>query len=533
MWMRNSALGGLAGALALAGLMAASGAARAADGEAILNARCGACHTEEEGGLSRIRGQRKTPEGWLMTIVRMGIMHGVEVPADEQRALVKYLADTQGLAPSEAAPYRYMLEREPAHIEDFPPEYFYMCARCHSGARGALQRRTKEEWRRHIDFHLGQWPTTEYQFYGRDREWYQIASTETVDWLTEHFPFDSQAWADWKGHTVDLSGDWRWVGRGPGIGFHNGITTLEPTGDDTYSATVHEFMPDGSEVVSTGRSILYTGYEYRERSTEEGSGDTYLAIGTVDPDGSSGEGRFMLAAQDEMGGRFHVVRIRDGHSEVMAVDPPHIRAGAEAEIAIHGTGLNGAPDLGPGIEVVKTVSSGATTVVVMAKAAADAALGPRAVKVGAASAGDALVVYDKVDRVAVEPGYAIARVGEGGGKRPDQFALFDAVGYMAGADGEAGTDDDVRIGPMDATWSVEPWDEVAEELDDVRFAGQMNPATGIYDPADAGLNPARPYNTNNAGNLKVIGTVDDGGNAVSGEGQLLVTVQRWNDPPIR
>ena len=28
-------------------------------------------------------------------------------------------------------------------------------------------------------------------------------------------------------------------------------------------------------------------------------------------------------------------------------------------------------------------------------------------------------------------------------------------------------------------------------------------------------------------------TVDDGGRAVSGEGQLLVTVQRWNDPPIR
>jgi hypothetical protein len=31
----------------------------------------------------------------------------------------------------------------------------------------------------------------------------------------------------------------------------------------------------------------------------------------------------------------------------------------------------------------------------------------------------------------------------------------------------------------------------------------------------------------------VVGTVDDGSGAVSGEGQLIVTVQRWNDPPIR
>ena len=117
----------------------ASAATADDEAESILNARCGACHADEGTGLSRINGQRKTPEGWLMTIVRMGIMHGVEVPPDEKRTLIKYLADTQGLAPSESAPYRYILERQPSHVEDFPPEYFFMCARCHSGARGALQ----------------------------------------------------------------------------------------------------------------------------------------------------------------------------------------------------------------------------------------------------------------------------------------------------------------------------------------------------------------------------------------------------------
>jgi cytochrome c553 len=162
-------LGLIAGTLAAVGLAVSAGTSAAADAEAILSARCGACHAEEAGGLTRINAARKTPEGWFMTMVRMGIMHGLELPAAERRTLVKHLADTQGLAPSEAAPYRYMLERQPSYIEDYPPEYFYMCARCHSGARGSLQRRTKENWRLHIHFHLGQWPTTEYQFYGRDR----------------------------------------------------------------------------------------------------------------------------------------------------------------------------------------------------------------------------------------------------------------------------------------------------------------------------------------------------------------------------
>ncbi len=41
------------------------------------------------------------------------------------------------------------------------------------------------------------------------------------------------------------------------------------------------------------------------------------------------------------------------------------------------------------------------------------------------------------------------------------------------------------------------------------------------------------YQTNNAGNLKVVASVQDGERTLQGEGHLLVTVQRWNNPPIR
>jgi quinohemoprotein amine dehydrogenase len=79
---------------------------------------------------------------------------------------------------------------------------------------------------------------------------------------------------------------------------------------------------------------------------------------------------------------------------------------------------------------------------------------------------------------------------------------------------------------------VQNFDDVAAEFDDAAFAGKIR-ANGLFLPAEAGPNPERPYDTNNAGNLKVIATVEDGGQTVTAEGQLLVTVQRWNDPPIR
>ncbi|MEZ5583923.1 MAG: hypothetical protein R3F37_15350 [Candidatus Competibacteraceae bacterium] len=95
---------------------------------------------------------RKTPEGWDMTIVRMGIWHGMTFDPAVRRQLVKYLADTQGLAPEETADYRGLLER----FRNMPTSYAdedigVICARCHSYGRIALQRRDEDEWRQLVD----------------------------------------------------------------------------------------------------------------------------------------------------------------------------------------------------------------------------------------------------------------------------------------------------------------------------------------------------------------------------------------------
>jgi quinohemoprotein amine dehydrogenase len=500
------------------------------DAAAILNARCAACHERTaEGGLARISEQRKTPEAWDMTLVRMMQMHGVELTAEERRSLVKHLADRQGLAPAEAAGFRYILEREPT-VEAAPSdELAQMCARCHSYARVALQRRTEAEWQKLAHFHLGQYPTAEYQALGRDRDWWVIASEQLPPELARMYPLQSAEWDAWKDRPApDMSGTWRAAGRHPERGWFTATSELTAEGGDQYRYRITARFADGSEETGEGRGILYTGHEWRSTLTFGKS--TVQEVLSLSEDGTSLSGRWFLADNDALGGR--LVGTRDEGSRIIAVQPPYLRAGASAELAIQGAGLDGEVALGEGITIDAVVSASPHTVVVKASAAADAAAGARAVGVGGTSAEGLLTVYGQIDRVTVEPGYNIARVGGAGGPLPPVPAQFEAIGWANGPDGQPATADDLRIGPMAAKWSVADFDETAAALADAKFAGTMQDS-GIFMPADAGLNPERPFQTNNAGNLKVIATVEDGGQPVAGEGQLIVTVQRWNDPPIR
>ncbi len=499
-------------------------------GESLLTARCSGCHDRlADGRLSRIGEIRKTPEGWDMNIARMTFMHGVELTPDERAALVKYLSDVQGLAPSETQEWRYILERRPGIIEDIPDEELgVMCARCHSYARTALQRRDEADWRKHAAFHLGQWPTTEYQALGRDRNWWEIASGPVPKKLAELYPLNSKAWSDWKARSApDLSGSWRVVGNRPGKGAFQGVAVISGKGGDAYGVKLFLFYADGSKANGTGDAILYTGYEWRASVALEGE-DT-MQVMAVSANGAEMSGRWFLEDPDSIGGDISLARSGSGAvARVMAVFPPYIRVGETAQLAIHGIGLGGDVRLGDGVTVDRVVSRSSDIVVV--EATGGGAAGKRTVAVGDATGSALLAVFDKVDAIRVEPAYHIARVG--GGAIPPVPAQFEAVAFMNGPDGEAGTADDIRIGAMPAKWSVANNGEFAEALDDVKFAGRITQA-GLFEPAVAGPNPARPFSTNNAGDLAVNASVTVGDQTLVGTGRLIVTVQRWNDPPIR
>jgi quinohemoprotein amine dehydrogenase len=166
-------------------------------------------------------------------------------------------------------------------------------------------------------------------------------------------------------------------------------------------------------------------------------------------------------------------------------------------------------------------------VTVEAEAKTDAVPGAYTVAIGGVTGTSAFTVYRQVDSVQIQPAHAIARVGGNGGSTPPIPAQFEAVGYLNGPDGKSGTVDDIRIGVLPATWDTDNYNEEAEKMHDAAFTGEIDSRQGFFMPREAGPNPQRRYSTNNAGDLAVTAKVQEG------KGRLIVTVQRWVDPPVR
>jgi quinohemoprotein amine dehydrogenase len=459
--------------------LAAAGAAET-PAQQLLRNTCSGCHQPDASGrLSRIAQQRKTPEGWAMTIQRMEDLHGIVVSsqdlplgdADAKRVLVKYLADTQGLAPEETAGFRYALEQR---LDDFEPvdaDFKMMCGRCHSAARVLLQRRPVEEWKHLVHFHLGQWPSTEYSAGGRNLDWFPIALNETAPMLAGKYPFDGDAWTKWqKAKKPDLAGGWDVYGHQVGKGDFAAKMRATRTGADEFDLAFDgAYSFSGEKLVGTGRATVYTGYEWRATLTLGGKKwQQVLAAGKYAGSARQLEGRIYERDHPEFG-----IRVSAFPAGTKFVESPVFD---DAPKDIFGA--------------------------------------------------------DYFDRISIEPPYQVARVGDGGGPIPKEYAAFEAVAWSNGEDGKAGTADDARLGVVPASWRVEPWHEQARAERDVEFAGVMDPKTGVFTPGDAGPNPARKYGTNNAGNLKVIASVKDGARELSGEAHLIVTVQRWIHSPI-
>ncbi|QXI27855.1 quinohemoprotein amine dehydrogenase subunit alpha [Pseudomonas vanderleydeniana] len=507
--------------LATASLLLWTLAPAAEEGETLLQNKCVGCHLPEgKDSYSRISHQRKTPEGWLMSIARMQTMHGLKIEDDERRTLVKYLADKQGLAPSETDGVRYAMERRLNTVEHFDEPLTQMCSRCHSGARIALQRRPAKEWEHLVNFHLGQWPSLEYQAQSRDRDWLDIALKQMVPDLARRFPLESQAWTDWQKSrpaAKTLAGQWSFSGHMLAKGDLRGLMTVTAEAGDTFKVEVKGQYADGTPFTGSGSAILYNGYEWCGNVK---IGDTHIRQVFAAIDGQM-KGRMFEAEHDERGMDFSAAK--DGSSQLLAVQPAYLKAGSEAELTLVGNGLGGTPDFGPGVEVLKVLEATPQQVRVRVKAAVDAPVGVHPVSLGALKGGE-LSLYQAIAQVKVVPEFSVARIGENGGSTPKVQGRFEAEAWGKGADGQP-----YRIGYLPAKWSVAPFNERAKDDQDVKFAGVMG-KDGVFVPGGAGPNPQRRMMTNNAGNLKVIAELEDGGQ--KGEGHLIVTVQRWNNPPL-
>jgi quinohemoprotein amine dehydrogenase len=499
----------------------------------LMSEKCGACHQQKGTTFDRITDIRKSPEGWEMTLARMGSWHQVDISRGERTVLVKYLADTQGLAPEESAPYRYLIERRP-NVEDVLPkeEMGQMCARCHSFGRVALQRRNVDEWRKLVETHVGQFPSIEYSGQARDMNWLDLALGEVAPKLAEMYPLRTKAWAKWqRAKHLAPSGTWRVVGNRPGWGAYSGYMFVNSLGADRYGVKYDLQYDSGNRVSGDGEANVYTGYEWRGTATL--GNQRIHSIFAVSEDGRKISGRWFLRGADEVGARLEAVRMdAASRGAILAVSPAFIKAGETSSVRVSGVKLGGTYDFGPGIKIDKAVRVSADEMDLVVTVADGAATGWRELKQGLGGHDAKIAVYRQIDSLRVEPGFAIARLGGGGGATPAVSAQFEAIAYLNGPDRKPGTDDDIRLGRMTAQWSVENYSERAKAADDIKFAGVMQP-DGQFLPAQAGPNPARANHGNNIGNLSVVATLADGQRLIKSSGHLIVTVQSWNRPPLR
>jgi quinohemoprotein amine dehydrogenase len=500
---------------------------RSQTGLAAVRTNCSGCHRETAPGhFDRLSEERKTPEGWAMTVFRMQQVHGVRLTTDDQAEVIRYLSDVQGLAPSETAAGRFALERRPnAQDLQLPGDLSVACGRCHSLARVALQRRDAAEWLKTVYMHVGQWPTLEYQDRSRDIQWWKIATTEAPAELAKLFPLQTEAWSQWRSHAhPTLAGKWIVHGHTPGRGDYYGTALIKQLGPEKYSATYALQYATGASLDGSSTAWAYTGYQWRGTATLGGQAvrEVYFAS----DDGSKIRGRWFLDGHSEIGGDWRAERARGAPSVVAAI-PRALKTGTTQTLVLLGRGLRGPVRLGPGIRV-RVTARNQSGLILAVTVAPGAACGYRTVRIGSLRVPQALAVYGRIDRVMVEPSFAIARLG--GGTLAPVDAQFAAIAYAKVA-GPGGKREEIRLGEMPAAWGLEPFDAQAARGRDIHFAGTLSNA-GRFEPAGAGPDPARPFSADNTGNLLVTATLADGAAPVRGQAHLVVTVQRWINPAI-
>jgi quinohemoprotein amine dehydrogenase len=509
-------------------------------------AECSSCHTrDDERRLSRISWLRKTPEGWQASIQRMMGLHGVRLGADDARAIVRYLANEQGLAPEELRPGRFEVERRMVDY-DYPGDsgVEFTCIQCHSMGRVITQRRTKDEWALLLATHRALYPLVDFQAFrraggGDTPEAQRHPMDEAIEHLAEVFPLETPEWSAWAAtrRVPRLAGEWAVSGYEPGRGALYGRVTITQDPIDPSALTTrasYVSAESGQRVERAGQAVIYTGYQWRGRSNA-GQEDELREVMFVERDLREISGRWFAGSYDEFGPDVTLRRV--GSDPVVGgVHPAALERGGQATVTVYGVNFERLTpadfDFGEGVAVSAIEGQGAESATLRLDVAAAARVGARDLYAGGSTLEGAMVVHDGVDRIVVTPETGMARVG--GAAFPKGFQTFEAIGWDDGSDGEPDTEDDLSLGPVDVSWRVEEYAAVYGD-DDVQFVGTIL-ADGTFEPNLDGPNPERSGNRNNVGDVWVVATHTDAtGRELSARGHLVVTVplyMRFNPWPL-
>ena len=512
---------------------------------------CGSCHKpDEKGQMSRISFQRNTPEGWQNTIQRMAALNGLNIEPATARHVVKYLANNLGLAPEEAKPAAWEVEKRWIDFKYAAnADAENACNKCHSLGRVISQRRTRAEWDLLVAMHRGWYPLVDNQAFRRSGPPPRDAASDgrppdmrhpvekAVEHLAKTFPLKTPEWTAWSAtmRPARLEGTWTLSGweLGKGAIYGRVTVTADPTTPDEFTTAIaYRVARTGETVTRTGRSIVYTGFQWRGRSTTDASESALREVMLIDRDWRHMEGRWFTGGYDEIGLDVKLDRV-GAETRVLGTDRTALKRGvAGQELKIYGANFLPAlradeVDLGPGLTVTRVVSVTPDVATIAVDVAATASVGMRDLFVAGSSRQKALAVYEKIDNIKVKPDWAMARVGGVG--FPKALAQFEAWAFSNGADGRADTPDDIELGLVDAAWSMEEYAAIYGD-DDIKFVGTLDAATGRFTPNIDGPNPARNGSRNNIGDVWVVAKygVDAAGDkpaaTLRARAHLLVTV---------
>ena len=529
--------------------------------------KCGACHTpDEHHNMLRISWERATPEGWEEAIKRMVRLRGVTLTPDDARSILKYLSTYHGLAPEEAKPIMYYAEHRIQDETNIPTDNVRgACANCHPIARPLSWRRSQEDWKLLANLHIALYPQADEAFRlgihagGFDEERHHMTPgaplpvDEALAFLSKAAGLQTPEWAAWRARmrAPKLAGRWVVSAHLPGRGKFYGEMDVEPKSgtDDEFTTRVKLIaVKDGSMITRTGHSLVYAGYAWRGRSKgtppantapDDPSGEMREVM-WISPDQSSAEGRWFWGQYQEFGFDVKMQRA-SADPTLVGVDRSLLKTGSETNrvrLIAESLPAQITPadlDFGTGVGVRRIVSHNPTEIVAEVDVAADAVPGKRDIAFRRSVLQSAIAVYDRIDYIKVVPDSALARLGSE--RHPKGYQQFEAVAYHRGLDGKMHTADDIELGPVDVTWSVEEFYSVYGD-DDKEFVGSLSP-TGFFTPASDGPNPQRKFSRNNYGDVWVVATAknekDKDGRPLAGKSYLVVTVpayMQWDQPEV-
>jgi quinohemoprotein amine dehydrogenase len=486
----------------------------------VVRGACGGCHqVDSHLCMSRISYQRKTPEGWEDTIRRMGRMNGIPSSASEAREIIRYLADAQGLTSSEVQGIAYALERQLNVQENVPnDDVRTVCTRCHSYARIAGERRTREEWLKLKDFHFASFPEEL-----NSPDWPGSAD-KALDYLAERFPLDTPEWERERGQRPPAKGSWMVWGHEPGHGDYLGNVSIAPGADGIYQNITSMEFANGEKEERKGEGVWYGGHQWRGSATSS-DGRTIREVFELSPDKEILKGRWFLEQHPEIGGEEQ--RYLDtGPTKILGILPRALQIPtSETNITILGINLPtnlqaGELDLGKNVKIVSILKDTNSQVVARVSILSGTAVGLRDVHLRGAVGPKLLGLYDTYGYIRVLPERGGARMG--GADVPKQLQQFEAVAYSDGQDGIAGTEDDFEIGTIHAKWEIGNY-YYTYFADDKQFAGTID-QTGLFTPSLETPNQKRPETLNNAGSVWVVASYvpPDPKQTLQGRAYLLV-----------